>query len=424
VTKYLGRITPKGVIERKIREEVRSIYEYGNSEFLFRIAQDTLGALKRLFFSRWKEIAACAIVKTIQPLSLKLIKTRWEKLHLSQLIDAHLSPNTLSDMIREVGRDYLAQKEFFEELMKGSKVLAFDLSSIFSYSENLAYAEKGYNPAHLYLKQINFMMFFSIDKQLPVLLKPLPGSVRDIKAIKAVIDELRVKDLIVVLDRGFASYDLPTLLKENGFSFVLPMRRSFTKIDYGMRMENAFTYRGRGIKWSRRKMDKCYIYLFEDVKLRAEEETTFIQLMEEGKKSKEAYAEESKKFGKIAVLSNLERGGEEIYLLYKDRENIETAFDALKNELENDKTYLDDEDAVRGYFFISFVSLYLYYKILKRLKEKGLGGKVSVAEVLLELSKVYEINMGVKKKLSEIPEKVEKLANLLELDIFPKKLGS
>jgi transposase len=308
--------------------------------------------------------------------------------------------------------------------MKGSKVLAFDLSSIFSYSENLAYAEKGYNPAHLYLKQINFMMFFSIDKQLPVLLKPLPGSVRDIKAIKAVIDELRVKDLIVVLDRGFASYDLPTLLKENGFSFVLPMRRSFTKIDYGMRMENAFTYRGRGIKWSRRKMDKCYIYLFEDVKLRAEEETTFIQLMEEGKKSKEAYAEESKKFGKIAVLSNLERGGEEIYLLYKDRENIETAFDALKNELENDKTYLDDEDAVRGYFFISFVSLYLYYKILKRLKEKGLGGKVSVAEVLLELSKVYEINMGVKKKLSEIPEKVEKLANLLELDIFPKKLGS
>ena len=35
----------------------------------------------------------------------------------------------------------------------------------------------------------------------------------------------------------------------------------------------------------------------------------------------------------------------------------------MKNELENDKTYLGD-DTVRG-FFILFLSLYLYYRILK-----------------------------------------------------------
>jgi hypothetical protein len=57
------------------------------------------------------------------------------------------------------------------------------------------------------------------------------------------------------------------------------------------------------------------------------------------------------------------------------------------------------------------------------LKEKDLVGKISVGEVLLELSKVYEITIGEKKKLSEIP-KSEKLADLLELDIFPKKLRS
>jgi len=34
------------------------------------------------------------------------------------------------------------------------------------------------------------MLFFSMDTQLPVLLKPLPGSVRDIKALKTVIDEV------------------------------------------------------------------------------------------------------------------------------------------------------------------------------------------------------------------------------------------
>jgi len=128
------------------------------------------------------------------------------------------------------------------------------------------------------------------------------------------------------------------------------------------------------------------------------------------------------KFGRIALLSNLERDGETIYLMWKERENIEVAFDALKNELENDKTYLNDDDALRGYFFISFLSLYLYYKILNRLKTAGINNNTSVNEVLLELSKVYEVHIGEKRKLTEIPEKAEPLAKTLKIDIFPKKL--
>ena len=423
VTKYIGRITPKGVIERRSKNEIRTIHEYGNSELLFRLAQELIDPLKRSFFYRWEGIIAYAIVKTIQPLPIRLGKSRWEKLHISQCIDAALSPNTISEMLREIGKDYSAQKEFFDTLMKDSKTLVFDLSSIFSYSENLKYAELGHNADNIYLKQINFMMFFSVDKQLPVLLKPLPGSVRDIKAIKSVMDEIDV-DSTVVLDRGFASYDLPELLRAHNFNFILPLRRNFTTINYRIKMENAFTYNERGVKWGRRKRGRNFLYLFEDVKLRSEEETTFIQLMEEGKKNREEHTEASRKFGKIAILSNLDETGESIYRMYKERESVETAFDAMKNELENDKTYLGDDDAVRGYFFISFISLYLYYRILKMLKEKDLVGKVSVGEVLLEFSKVYEITIGEKKKLSEIPKRVEKLADLLELDIFPKKLRS
>lgn len=424
VSDYIGRITPKGVVERKKSNDVRSIYEYGNSEYLHLLAQDIIKPLKKSFYDRWKEIIACSIVKTIQPLPLRLIKSRWGKLHISQKIDASLSPNTISEVLRDIGKDYASQKEFFDELMVGSKTLVFDLSSIFSYSENLHYAEKGHNADHLYLKQINFMLFFSMDKQLPVLLKPLPGSVRDIKALKTVIDEVNAKDSTIILDRGFASYVLPDLLKEFEFNFILPLRRNFTEINYDMILESTFLYRKRGIKWGRKKLGNYFMYLFEDVKLRAEEETTFISLINENRRKKEDYKEESRKFGKIAILSNHDRDGETIYLMWKDRENIEVAFDALKNELENDKTYLDDDDAVRGYFFISFLSLYLYYKILNSLRKYKLIDKVSVNEVLMELSKVYEIHLGEKRKLSEIPDKVNKLAESLELNIFPKKLRS
>jgi len=421
---YIGRITPKGIIEKKKSNDVRSIFEYGNSELLYILAQDIIEPLKKSFYDRWKEILACSIVKTIQPLPLRLIKSRWEKLHISTKDRCILSPNTLSEVLRDIGKDYASQKEFFDELMVDSKTLIFDLSSIFSYSENLQYAEKGHNADHLYLKQINFMLFFSTDKQLPVLLKPLPGSVRDVKALRTVVDEVNAKDSTVVIDRGFASQVIPDLLTEFDFNFILPLRRNFIDIDYDRRLDYTFSYRKRGIKWGRKRIGANFLYLFEDVKLRAEEETTFIHLMNEKKRTTEEYKEESQKFGKIAILSNRDEGGETIYLMWKDRENIEVAFDALKNELENDKTYLDDDDAVRGYFFISFISLYLYYKILNLLRKAKLVDKVSVNEVLLELSKVYEIHLGEKRKLSEIPNKVEKLAESLGVDIFPKKLRS
>ena len=44
----------------------------------------------------------------------------------------------------------------------------------------------------------------------------------------------------------------------------------------------------------------------------------------------------------------------------------------MKNELESDKTYLRSDEAIRGYFFVTFLALRIYFKILQRLREKGL----------------------------------------------------
>jgi transposase len=207
-------------------------------------------------------------------------------------------------VLRDIGKDYASQKDFFEELMVDRKTLIFDLSSIFSYSENLQYAEKGHNADHLYLKQINFMLFFSMEKHLPVLLKPLPGSV--VKALRAVIDEVNAKDCTVVIDRGFASHVIPDLLIEFDFNFILPLRRNFIEIDYDRRLDYTFSYNKRGIKWGRKRIGANFLYLFEDVKLRAEEETTFYSF--EKKRIIEEYKEESKKFGKQSYQIGMRMG--------------------------------------------------------------------------------------------------------------------
>lgn len=422
VADYIGRLTPQGVVERKT--ELRTIHEYGNGALLMKIAQEFSRDLQEAFPYRWKELLACAIVKTVQPVPLKLIKSRWEKLHVSLEMDAALSPKTLGEVLRDAGKEYAYQKKFFDTLTKKSRTLAFDMSSFFSHSENLHHAEKGYNPDHAYTKQVNFVLFFSIDRHVPVLLKTLHGSVRDVKALKSIIDEVEAKKSVFVLDRGFASYCVPDMLKQNSFSFVLPLRRNFKIINYQQECKKMFTYRKRGIKWMKKKTGRHFLYMFEDVKMRAEEETTFIELMEEGRKRRSLYTNASKQFGKISVLSDLDIDGKKVYHMLKSREEIEKAFDALKNELENDKTYLGDDDALRGYFFVSFLSLYLYCRILRMLKEKKLSGKLSVGEVLMELSKAYQISLGEQKKLSAVPSKTGKIMRIFGLDINPKTLPS
>ena len=144
----------------------------------------------------------------------------------------------------------------------------------------------------------------------------------------------------------------------------------------------------------------------------------------EGRKKQAQFGEASRMFGKISILSNIRDSPQSIYLMYKQREEIEQAFDAMKNELENDKSYLRDDDSISGYFFLSFLSLYLYYSILLLIRTADLTDRISVKDALLRFSRVYEIIDGKKTIMSEIPASSAKLDEQLGTNVFPKKLRS
>jgi transposase len=79
---------------------------------------------------------------------------------------------------------------------------------------------------------------------------------------------------------------------------------------------------------------------------------------------------------------------------YKEREGVEVAFDTLKNTLDFDKVYVQSREGVYGYFFIAFNSLLLYFKSM--LREAGMLEKVSVEDLLLQLSKVFLVDFTTK----------------------------
>ena len=191
--------------------------------------------------------------------------------------------------------------------------------------------------------------------------------------------------------------------------FIMPRRRNQKIIDYGMDMRSSLVYRDRGIRSGFLNRDGLRIYLFQDQMLMVEESSTFIKMIAEKKRAEREFDSESIRFGKISILSNVKDDPEQIYNLYKQREEIEQAFDALKNELENDKSYLGDDYSLRGYFFISFLSLYLFYSVFVLIRAADLTNKLSVKDVLLKFSKVYKIVRGARETLSEIPSSVEKI---------------
>ena len=138
---YIGKITKDGLREKKkLHPQVRTVFEYGNGQLLLELSKEILAPLKDSFPLEYQEILAMAYVKTLHPTPIKMIKTRWEKLHISKEFEASLSPNILSEKLRVIGSDWYSQRKFFEYLIIDSKKLIFDLSTIFSYSENLKFA--------------------------------------------------------------------------------------------------------------------------------------------------------------------------------------------------------------------------------------------------------------------------------------------
>ena len=421
VTEYLGAITLGGVfIPKKSRQRLyetsREIFEYGNCALAYNFIQDSEKILKTLTVD-YREVIAASIVKVIDPKPLRLLASRWEKFYLSKKMNAHLSPKKISAVLSELGRSVTPWRELFFNLTKDDDLILYDLTAVFTHSEKLILAEKSYNAHYSPLNQMGVAMAFSTRDTLPVGLELYCGSIKDISTIYEFRAKYPISNIGFIFDRGFSSYKLLVELKEDEIHYIVPLRKDSKYIDLRwMRWKKPFEYRKRWIRWGRKTCDLGYLYFFEDPQIKADEEIGLLKKVEKNELSMSEYEESRKTAGVISIITDLDRDGMEIYDQYKGREDVELAFDTMKNHLDSDKTYLQSMETVRGYFLITFLSLRIYFKVLRRLREKKLTHKISVEEVFLELSKVFMlIETGGKEYYSRIPKRARKM-----IELFPE----
>lgn len=309
-----------------------------------------------------------------------------------------------------------------------SKFVMIDSTHIPTLSENLYINAKGYNQQHSYDEQIRLMYIFSTQMKQPVYYRLINGNITDVKSMKRCVEELNAQNVVFVADKGFYSNNNIADLQKNSLHYIIPLYRNNNLIDFKplqranfkKAVKNYFLYQ-RKIIWYYQYVkegQKLITYLNEN--LRVEEENDYLLRTQThpDKYTEDEFFKKLHRFGTLTLLSHLPKKftAQELYEAYKQRNEIETMFDAYKNFLEADKTYMQNRYVMEGWLMSNFIAMIGYYRLYKLLKEAKLLSKNSPKDIV-EISKsIYQTKIRDKWQISEITKKIIDLFKKLNID--------
>ena len=338
---------------------------------------------------------------------------------------------------------------FFREWMKHKRpkeYVAYDVTSISSYSKNVEELEWGYNRDKEKLPQINMGMYYGEDSGLPLYYRVYPGSISDKAHLRYMVADnefINGKKTNFVMDRGFYSADNLRYLTENGYRFVTALPGNLKYCSDLIKRHRAELVNhsehmlGKGLPYG-----KAYevtelgfrmnVHLYYDPDKALQEGEALYELIERQEndlKSMEEPPDRKLKYdryffinrskdGKLGFIRNhkaideqLERCGffliaetdfrkttAEILEIYRRRDVIEKSFDNLKNELDMKRLRSHSSETVRGKLFVSFISLIVQSYMLKHLSLYMQTTGCTFRKILLELDKIKCLDLNTKAK--------------------------
>jgi transposase len=425
--KYLGRITEDGFIpskkgEAKIEKPI-TVKESGASDALTVLGEDILKELRDVFPEHAELIFTIAVLRLIEQCPYKRLENHYRNSFLSETFKGlKLSTGILSSFLKDFGGNREKIVEFMKRFIDGSEHILFDGTSILSKSVKMDINRFGYNAHQKHDPQVNLLYAFSCEAKLPVYYRIVAGNVGDISAFKLSIAESGLKNIIVVADKGFASEANFNMLEASGIKYIIPLKRNNSLFD-AARLETGnkadldgyFMFSGRPVWYY--SLDNVIVYLDGDLKTR--EEKIYLSNIEKNKTgySMENFIAKQYRFGTICMKTNTSKTPEEIYGIYKERTEIEQSFDFLKNLMEQDKSYMQNEKSLETWAFINHISLILNYKIYNLLRNKGLLKKFSVSDFISHLKYMFKVKINDSWHSSETTKKTKDFLQSIGLHI-------
>jgi transposase len=424
---------------------------YGATYFFDRIGEDTgvIEDLKVCFPDSYRQILSIAyylILEDKNPLSRFPLSRfpHWATLHRHPHGSA-ISSQRSSELFSSITED--AKQRFFRLQGKrrtDNKYLAYDSTSISSYSKSLKQVRYGKNKDHEHLAQINLTLLFGQQSRLPFYYRKLAGNIPDVKTLRKLLADMNTlgyEKIKVVLDRGFFSAANINDLYKHHMKFLIAAKLSLKIVKTNLETvrdkmriwphyNQAYQlymyslpitwdyaqdrpYKGDTIKADRR----MYLHLYYSPERALEDEKTFNSSMailqeelESGQRhpdhekqyvkyfevrstpirgtkviaKEEAMAEAKRNYGYFTLLSNEIKDAVAALEIYRNKDLVEKAFDNLKERLNLRRVAVSSELSLDGKLFVEFIALIFLSYITKKMQENNLFKDHTLHEVLDE----------------------------------------
>jgi len=153
----------------------------------------------------------------------------WQIMHTLPYREG-ISEDVYGDLFRNVGRNEEGVQSYFSSRaarLDKSMVLAFDSTTISTYSENQSEARRGFNKDGDGLNTIKLLTLYSVKAREPLAFAKQPGNVPDVISIENTLAQLKCLNLespLIVTDNGYYS-------QNNMMEFVLRNVKFLTLVD-------------------------------------------------------------------------------------------------------------------------------------------------------------------------------------------------
>ena len=367
--------------------------------------------------------------------------------YLDDYYETHYNPHLCSPSEKKLGKLYaLIEKgkrwSFFDlwrqATVREGDYVAYDVTSISTYGQDIELAGRGYNRDHENLPQVNVGVFYSQSAQLPIFYELYDGNIPDKTHLVDMIqlaEKLEGKLVTIVMDKGFLTSDNINFMMAHDIPFLMafPQSQKLYRswlLEYGQEVEQFAHYMGDlhcfGTQgpltindWELTgsiylDMDKRGVDIVSlDSELNQREETLQAQVHKKMRKKKDPYfevkvsdekyitgyerKEESvneafKLCGLFGLLTNVaDLDAEEALKMYRRRDVVESHYDSMKNQLEFYRLKTHHQQSTEAKFFIGFIAEIILAHIYRMFQTCELLPVRTFKSLVIELDKIYRI---------------------------------
>ena len=452
------RSAPDEVKEKtkKKTTTVKSSFDYG-SVFVLQSIMEELNLDRYLEdllpSSEVSMVRALAFNRIIRPTAMKNVDSWYEGTALAlESPKIELASQRISELLCRLGESNIPDR-FMSQLIEGTgtkNTLIYDITSLSSYSQLINLLEYGYNRDGEPLPQINMSLILDKDRGIPVMYDIFPGSISDVSTLSGTLKKIKahgIQNYVAVMDRGFFSVSNLLELVNNNISFIMAAKLQLNDLKQLMtdaqkdiddvkylHKFNKDPIFAKPITYIMNSIE-VHGYVYYDPKLEQTEKQTLLSRLYDIReellkvrlnKNSNHYAvfkEKAHGFGNFfewhvidnrfdvaikqnAVTQRMNKMGKYILFysgdfdwmkclsMYRERDEIEKSFKALKNEIDILPLNTHSEKTTRGFIFIAFLSLIIRSRLINMMREAEILDKYSVELLLLQLEKLRKITLA------------------------------